>query len=203
MKTAAVLFCCVVLATAISTEARAHDVFVTFDPYGLIAWAAQPAFVLFNLYVIGDQIGDVVGWQIAMMVPPSITVADRIINNGPGENLGGEDNYLIELGGCYGSPGADYEFIRYDLAYLLPPPADDTFCLTVSDASGAEAGYLAYVDCAHQLQEMCPGHNSCHPDLDGCAVINPSNPCTLTKREGNCGIVHAETRSWAAMKAAY
>jgi hypothetical protein len=176
-----------------SAVAMANDVVVTDDSSGTQGWVLVPGFAPFNLYVIGRDIGEVVGWEIGMEISPLYTVLDRSVNHGPVILPPSEpDNYVIGLGGCFGTPGQDYLFITYNLGYFLGPvpPLDETFCLIPPTVGGA-SGFLAYVDCAAQIHEMTTVNFSCNAALTGCAILNPS--CVLP----------TERRSWSALKAAY
>lgn len=203
MRMPACLLLCLVF-TAMAAPARAQDVVVSFDSAGTQGQSAVQPFTTFSLYVIGRDVGDVVGWEIAMVPPPSITVSNRIINNGPGVNLGGDDNYILGLGACYGTPGEDYLFITYELVYLTAPPSDDTFCV-VAPAYHLGDFSMIYVTCENDIVEFCAGNLTCSVTIpDGCALINPSGPpCILTKRWISCDEVPTQTTSWSALKAAY
>jgi hypothetical protein len=196
MKKLAILALTVLVVASMSSAVMANDVVVAFDPAGTQGEGPVALFTPFFLYVIGQEIGDVVGWEIGMSVPAGYTVLARNVNNGPGVNPGGDDNYLIGLGGCYGTPGTDYLFITYQMGWfdgVNPIPVDASFCLGVPDGNGAESGYLAYTSCANQIVEMGAGNLGCSPSTDGCAVLNPSSPC----------VVATEQSSWGAVKAAY
>jgi hypothetical protein len=198
MKKLAFLALSVFVVASMSASVMANDVVVASDAAGTSAEVVTPGFATFNLYVIGQEIGQVTGWEIGMAVPAGWTVLLRTVNNGPGVNPGGDDNYLIGLGNCYGDAGMDYLFVTYNMGFFGGPvaPQDAVFCLIPPNGGLPPAsGFFAYTSCQNQIVPMGAGNLSCDggTTADGCAVINPSSRC----------VVATEPSTWGAVKAAY
>jgi hypothetical protein len=197
MKKLAILALSALVIVSMSVPVMANDVVVAFDALGTVGQATFAPFSQFSMYIIGQEIGDVTGWEIGMTFPPTLTVLGRVVNNGPGVNPGGDDNYLIGLGACYGAPGEDYLFVTYNCGVFTNPVVDDqTLCLIApNDGLPPASGFLAYTSCANQIVPMGAGNlDECGNYSAGCAVVNPTvDPC----------VVATEQASWGAVKAAY
>jgi hypothetical protein len=202
MKKLAILALSVFVVASMSTAVMANDVVAAFDATGTQGEGPVFQFVPFDVFVIGQEIGNVTGWELAFALSnPQFTVLNRIVNNGPGVNPLGDatNNFLIGLGACYGTAGAsDYLFVTYNMGFFVPPPAtvpfDSTFCIIPPNGGNPPAsGFLAYTSCANQITEMTLGNLGCSPSTEGCAVLNPSAPC----------VVATEQASWGAVKAAF
>jgi hypothetical protein len=197
MKKLAILALSVFVVASMSVPVLANDVVVSFDTAGTVGEATFAPFSQFSMYIIGQEIGDVTGWEIGMTFPPTLTVLGRVVNNGPGVNPGGDDNYLIGLGACYGDgAGTDYLFVTYNCGVFTNPVVDDQqLCLIPpNDGLPPASGFLAYTSCANEIVGMGAGNIDNCGGSNGCATVNPTAP--------GC-VVATEQASWGAVKAAY
>lgn len=187
----------ILLAASLSTAVRCDDVVATFDAAGTQADGFVYAYVPTNIYVIGKEIGEVSHWELGFQLEPaSLTITERIVNNGPGDNLGDEDNYIVSLGGCFGAPGWDYLFVTYQIIDFTGTPfRDGSFCIVPpNEALPPASGTLAYTNCQNEAVSLFTRSYHCgvETDLSHCAILNSTYICG-----------DSETSSWSAVKAGW
>ena len=167
-----------------------YDAGVFGDPLGTATTLEVGAFSPFNAYVVAFELNGLVkGFEVRIVVPPTITVTGSVLAGPAPINLGDEPNeFIVGTGGCIeGTPRI--VLLQLNCGLFVPDPVPTDLALVLQGTSPSSfGGPPGYVQCDNVLVSFTPA--SIHPVYpSGALIINPTQEDPIAVEASSFGAV--------------